>query len=341
MVEVRKYPVGGGNFSPSKQRDFSIDIIKFLAVFLIINSHADMCYPKLSALATGGAIGDALFLFCSGYTLFCGSLKRFDNWYKRRVNRIYPSVFACLAVALCIEGSFERLTLGRLAGGSFVMAIMVYYVLLYCVQKWMINRILWVIGLTAVVTLIAYWFFPYKYEVSIKGIYGITTFFRWIPYFAMMLMGAWLGLKTKSGEMKVKTTWRDPVLMVACLVVFYGIQFAAKKVLAVAPWQIVTIPFLAGIVYYFWRCCNAQWLRKVYETHVGNWIIMAVGGLCLESYLIQQSLFTDKLNFLFPLNIPLIMLLILVVSYVCRCLARIIIQTFRTEDYEWKKVFAL
>lgn len=303
-----------------KRRDISIDIVKFLAVFLIINSHADMCYPKFSALATGGAIGDALFLFCSGYTLFWGSLKRFDNWYKRRISRIYPSVFACLLIsALLGKLTFESLDWWKMGGGEFVVFIMVYYVLLYGVQRWFINRIPWVIGAAAIVTLIAYWFFPYKYEVSSKGIYGITTEFRWIPYFAMMLIGAWIGLKTRSDEMKVKTTWRDPVQMVACLVVFYGIQFAAKKVSAVAPWQIVTIPFLAGIVYYFWRCCNAVWLRKVYEIRVGNWMIMAVGGLCLESYLIQFSLLTDKLNWLFPLNIPLIMMIILVVSYMCRC----------------------
>lgn len=48
-----------------KTRDISIDVLKFFAVFLIINSHADMCYPKYSMLATGGAIGDCLFLFAS------------------------------------------------------------------------------------------------------------------------------------------------------------------------------------------------------------------------------------------------------------------------------------
>ena len=344
-MDISKLPTGGGKKETSKRvRDISIDVIKFFAVFFIINSHADVCYPKFSALATGGAIGDALFLFCSGYTLFWAATKTFDNYYKRRINRIYPSVFACLLMQIWLGSmTLQDLTWFKLAGGGgdFVVAIMIYYVLLYAVQRWFINRIPWVMGLTAVVTLVAYWFFPYKYEVSNRGLYGTLTIFRWIPYFAMMLMGAWLGLKTKSGEMKVKTTWKDPVLMMACLVVFYGIQFAAKKVSAVAPWQIVTIPFLAGIVYYFWRCCNAEWLRKVYETRIGNWVIMAVGGLCLESYLIQFSLLTDKLNWLFPLNIPLIMVIILVVSYVCRCMARIISQTFRTEDYEWKKVFAL
>ena len=50
--------------------------------------------PKYEMFATGGTIGDALFMFCSGYTLFLGRIDRFDNWYKRRINRIYPSVFA-------------------------------------------------------------------------------------------------------------------------------------------------------------------------------------------------------------------------------------------------------
>lgn len=52
-----------------KERDFSIDILKFLAVFFIINSHMDALYANYKILATGGVIGDTLFLFCSGYTL--------------------------------------------------------------------------------------------------------------------------------------------------------------------------------------------------------------------------------------------------------------------------------
>ena len=53
-----------------KKRDFRIDVMKFLAIFLIVNSHSDIAYPRYSMLATGGAIGDCLF--CSGYTLFFG-----------------------------------------------------------------------------------------------------------------------------------------------------------------------------------------------------------------------------------------------------------------------------
>lgn len=71
-----------------RQRDISIDVLKFFAVLLITNSHMDLLYGKYSALATGGAIGDVLFFFASGFTLFLGA-RTFDNYYKRRINRIY------------------------------------------------------------------------------------------------------------------------------------------------------------------------------------------------------------------------------------------------------------
>lgn len=53
-----------------KERDISIDILKFIAAILITNSHMELLYSKYSFLATGGAIGDVLFFFCSGFTLF-------------------------------------------------------------------------------------------------------------------------------------------------------------------------------------------------------------------------------------------------------------------------------
>lgn len=37
-----------------KNRDVSIDIMKCLAVVLVMNSHMDLLYGKYAALATGG-----------------------------------------------------------------------------------------------------------------------------------------------------------------------------------------------------------------------------------------------------------------------------------------------
>lgn len=323
-------------------RDASIDIIKFFAVFLIINSHIDCCYIKCSSLATGGAIGDALFLFCSGYTLFMKQYPRFDNWYKQRVNRIYPSVFASLLVSALLGAlCFSDLTWGKLLGGEFVIAIMIYYCLLYLIRQFFLDKIKWFIGLTVIVTSVTYYFFPYKNEVGVNGIYGVSTLFRWIPYFGIMLIGAWIGLKVKNKEIEPNFKISDVICLFVNILIFYGIQLYSKINLDFAPVQIVTIPFLYLVVYYFWRCCHAQFFSKIYGSKIGNMIIMAVGGLCLESYLIQCDVITDKFNMLFPFNLPIMVVLILVVSYIVRCIARIIAQTFNKSDYDWKRVFAI
>lgn len=53
----------------SQKRFYFIDILKFLAIVLIVNSHMEPAYGKYAYLASGGAIGLALFFFCSGFTL--------------------------------------------------------------------------------------------------------------------------------------------------------------------------------------------------------------------------------------------------------------------------------
>lgn len=72
--------------------DKGIIFLKFIAAFFITYSHIGILFPKYGGLVTGGAIGDGLFFFCSGYTLFLGRQDRFIDWYKRRINRIYPTI---------------------------------------------------------------------------------------------------------------------------------------------------------------------------------------------------------------------------------------------------------
>ena len=321
-----------------KERDYAIDIVKCLAVILIINSHSDIMYPRMQMLATGGAIGDCLFLFCSGFTLFWGGQKSFGSYYKRRISRIYPSVFAA-AVFTHILSLRPQINFMQLLGGEFIIAIMIYYLLLYLVRKYAINRLDFVLSTVMIISLIVYilWF-PDKYDVSSKGIYGITTLYRWLPYFGAMLLGAVIGMKRK--ELKYHAWW-DFIKLITCVFAFYGIQFAAKMWRPIAPWQIVTLLSLAGITVYFYKWCNCSWMKRIYQSKWGNIIIMIVGGLCLESYLIQYSLFTDKLNGIWPFNIIIIVLVILLCSYFVRCFARLFAQTFRTEDYEWKKIISL
>ena len=80
----------------------------------------ELLYGKYSVLATGGAIGDVLFFFCSGFTLFLGKKGRFDNWYKRRINRIYPTVFAWAIMGAFIFGYHYDMEYTIIHGGGVV-----------------------------------------------------------------------------------------------------------------------------------------------------------------------------------------------------------------------------
>lgn len=108
----------------NKTRDISIDILKCIAAIVITNSHMELLYGKYSVLATGGAIGDVLFFFCSGFTLFLGKKGRFDNWYKRRINRIYPTVFAWAIMGAFIFGYHYdmKYTIIHGGGGGLLLA---------------------------------------------------------------------------------------------------------------------------------------------------------------------------------------------------------------------------
>lgn len=98
------------------------------------------------------------------------------------------------------------------------------------------------------------------------------------------------------------------------------------------------IPLL-GTVFYFFKLCNSDFMKKVYHQRIVGWTIRLVGGLCLEIYLVQTSLFTDKMNAIFPFNLIVMFAIIVLAAYILRCGARLFAQTFKNMDYDWKAVF--
>lgn len=80
---------------------------------------------------------------------------------------------------------------------------------------------------------------------------------------------------------------------------------------------------------------------KLYDRKVCNWMIMFIGGVCLESYIVHMHILSDSLNFLFPLNLILIYTVVIVAANFVRCVARFILQTFQKESYCWTEIFKI
>ena len=91
----------------------------------------------------------------------------------------------------------------------------------------------------------------------------------------------------------------------------------------------------------FLEIVQQKLLTQAYHHHLTGPIIRFISGLCLEIYLVQYNLFTDKLNNIFPLNLLVIFSTILVTAYLLRCLSRIWSQTFKDGDYDWRDVTKL
>lgn len=318
----------------------AVDFLKFIAVLMIINSHADAMYPRMSALATGGAIGDCLFLFVSGFTLFLGQARRFTDFYLRRIKRILPSVIAAGLFIWLMNPEAKRSAID-FAGGEFILALMIYYAILWLIRRYAIERLPAVLAFSILVSLAVYigWF-PNKYATGSEGIYGFTTLYRWVPYFSFMLLGAWVG-KSRADvhACDPRRPWADFTAMLICLIAFYGIQLAAKLYPPCAPWQIVSLLPLAGVILFLYRWASAPFVGRMFANKVCGTVMLFTGGLCLESYLIQLTLITDRWNAVWPLNLLMVTLLILACSYAVRCLARFFSQLLFGPRFNVSEIF--
>ena len=314
------------------KRDIGIDVIKFFAAFLITNSHMEALYPQnMTFFATGGAIGDALFFFCSGFTLFLKPMGRFDSWYKKRINRIYPTVFVraiLFALLFNIHNDVNHTIIH--GGGWFVSCIMIYYVVAYIIDKFMSNHLHLSFGIASIISIIAYfiWDKPENYTM-----YG-HTYLKWVFFFLFMLFGAIVGKKprTISGR-------KSLLFLFLCVITYYAIVIPSQRYDNINDLQLLSLVPLLGITYFTYSLFNCSNARQLFNKKFVNTIVMFIGGLCLEIYLIQNPLLKINLGIPYPVNYIVMFIMIIVGAYILRCCARIFSQTFSKEDYDWTKVF--
>lgn len=316
----------------AKEKNLSIELLKFIALFIIANSHMGILYGKYSILATGGSIGDVLFFFCSGYTLFLGRIDRFDNWYKRRISRIYPSVFAwALVASIFFNIHRDMKTVWLHGGGWFVTCIMLYYIVLYFIRKYLFDR-KWMTFAIVTTIIIIWYLFEDKSDFFMYG----NTYFKWAHFFLFMVAGAYVGANKISLKIRPVYDW---IGFIVCFVSYYILMFACTKSSVISQWQILSLIPLMGITIYLYKLCSSP-KCTIFLAKNKNWIC-AISGLCLESYIVQTVLFTDEMNKIFPLNIVITMIAILIMAYIVRSLGRIFVQIFSKENFDWKAIVKL
>lgn len=311
-------------------RDSSIDFVKVFATILVMNSHMHVCYGEYYFLASGGGIGDALFFLVSGYTLFLSKKELgFIDWFKRRLARIVPAVLAVglvLGLVFKQEQSFIEVITARKYW--FVQCIFLYYLLIYPVLRCKLD-ITKVFAVCLAITMLYLSFFC---DFTGKGmIYGLGGYYRWILYFNFMLLGGVLARYTT----QIKHHKYSSFALCICIFMWYGsIYFGGNS-----NWQLLSIIPLIGICYYLCQVGKSDFVRRAFKQKILGKILMIVGSLCLESYLIQRYIITDALNSMFPINVPIVMVMVLIGAYILHIIATMIMLIFDPFPFSWRQLF--
>lgn len=255
------------------------------------------------------------------------------NWYKRRINRIYPSLIANAFVACVLFHTYWNVVdIATASRFWFVSCIMIYYIFIYYIGIYCPNRMKTCILIVAAFTAIWY-LLIYTTGANLYGGHPI----RQLLYFIFMLMGAIKAREEHKSEDGHAV--QDVMKMLLFVILFYVIFGGSGKLQgALVLTQYFSLFALMGVVYFFHKVGNSSWVARIYNNRTCHFVIRFVGGLCLEIYIVQSFIFTDKYNNLFPLNLIGAFALIVLMAYLVRCLARLFSQTFKDEPYEWRKI---
>lgn len=317
------------------EKNFTIDILKCLAALLITNSHLDPLYGPFAILGTGGAIGDILFFFCSGFTLFLGRNDSFGNWYKRRVNRIYPSVIMAL---LFLSALFGRCITWQdvifVLWAWFIPCIMVYYFILYFIRRYIPNKIGFVFAFVILLTILLFLIDPRRESLFIY----LPGFFKCVPFFLFMLIGAVVGRGQSSlSFFRNRSLSIQLLLLIISITFFYGFMYIGKFNSFLYNFQLLSLIPLCAISILLYEIFSRKPITSFLQKGFVGYFIRLTSALTLEIYFMNE-LITTRFNSLFPLNVLIMLAIIYGMAYLLKACSTLFMQTFQEGEYNWRKI---
>jgi hypothetical protein len=300
------------NVTPKTRYTF-IPYLKVFAVVLVINSHLDAYYPY-PALATGGALGNALFFIVSG---FCLSKIRcdFGVWYCYRILRVYPqTLFMALLVFLIYSPA--AITIPNIATLIFwptrywfIGAIVMFYIPYYCIfsdVRKIKNRFIVAVTILGIMYVACYllldtskWVVEY-YDVTVP-----QSYFRFIFYLLVFISGGYVNY-TAHIKTKGSPTTEISVAILSVLLMYLEKYLMDKNILSFAFQFVNQVLVLVFAICVVRGCLSLK--QKKHKSFLGDRrdkIVAFVSERSLYYYLahipfVGYAFFSDLF---FPLNV--------------------------------------
>lgn len=299
--------------SETETKDFmknDTNFLRFVAIFLIINHHLHNYYP-IQYLATGGAMGNALFFVLSSFGLFLSERKNpkpFTEWYAQRIKRIYPTVWIVLIILTfpykIYIHTFDLKKLLLFCGDFFyppfwfLQALMIFYVVIYfIIKKYNVRKIYY--WLFALSVLYAFCYLTYL-DLSIWCIEDDP--FQYIFYLIIFIFGVLLADRNDKIRYSGLQDWG---LLFSSIFIIYGHKYLMLKGM-LSSLQFIQHLFIFPFIYYFLKVSRSDLIQGcIMKVPAFKITINYISNMTLELYLVHLYviLFIPKLKLPFPINI--------------------------------------
>lgn len=294
--------------------------MKAIATVFITWFHFKWFVPQqLAPVFIGGAIGNSLFFFCSGYLLSFKNEKYFGQWMLRKYLRIMPVVWITFAICLAtcsftdchwIPESLNTWFMPKYYW--FVCSILLYYLICRISKPFIANNnsgrnILILICVTCIVQILWYVFFCDKKNVNLDEGYIKAWYF-----FAFFLWGYYCRQKKVKVNKPKVLGFFAPI----SLILFFAYKFFAAKNACLAYWQVIFVPMLLlFVILSFWGLSRRLAVASI--PMCLKHIIIFVSSITLEIYIVQIHVIEYFMpRILFPYNILVSMCFILLFAYI-------------------------
>lgn len=290
--------------------------LRALAAILITNSHYTGVYP-ISIIASGGLLGDVIFFALSGFVLV-NIRENFVNWYKKRLIRIYPSIWIITLLYIVLGFyTFDNWSIGSYfiypTYYHFIASIVVLYIPYYIVVKnqYLKDRVpLIMLGLFLIQMII---------YVSIydKTYYHIDTvrepMIRFL-FFQSMLMGLYFRINHERYVDQKKIS--DWILLGVSLLVYFTTKLAFARIESISQFQIINQFTLFISLYYIFKCFSGIDTKLAKLPDLIKTPVSFIAKITLQIYAVQYVIIPQFADIVFPVNWLIITSLIIVSAHI-------------------------
>jgi len=308
-----------------------VSILKAIAILFITWFHFKWSVPKsLSPLFIGGAIGNSIFFFCSGYLLSFKEEKYPGQWLLKKYIRIIPSVWGALCImivcTLIRSGIFQGYPLIEWFYPKqfwFVRAILIYFIVTYIAyliySRNQNNRKIdkgWLIAMmsiTVIIHVMFYLLFVNKTRIIMDD-NGIYCWFYWYAFFL-------LGYYVRNFGGKIIRSRFAIIECILSISLFFIYKTFGSHYDILIYLQFILIPiFLLYIVHAFRKLANYVFFLRLPKQVKLFFVFLS--EITLEMYVVQLYFIKWIMpSTIFPVNLALSFAVILVVAYINHVIA--------------------